>query len=85
MKDKILLALQHKALTNEELAGALEVVDDANEYVRNLYLLTQESLIQKHPVMDGCKTCACHITYKWRLTYKGRQHLNETLQPKETT
>ena len=84
MRNQIIKALEYKPLSNEELAVALGRQDDDNEYVRTLYLLTQEYLIQKYPVTDGCKTCACHISYKWRLTLKGRQHLNENIKPKET-
>lgn len=78
MRDKILASLEHKPLSNEELAEALGRMDDDHDYVRELYLLTQESLIQRHPVTDGCKDCACHVTYKWRLTRDGRKQLNET-------
>lgn len=78
MREKILVSLEHKPLANEELAAALGRMDDDSDYVRELYLLTQESLIQRSPVSEGCKTCACHVTYKWRLTREGRKHLNET-------
>ena len=84
MREKILEALEHRALSQQELANSVGVMDDAHELMQALYHLNEESLIVKHPIMDGCKTCACHVTYKWRLTYKGRQLLNETLKQNET-
>lgn len=78
-RDKILQALYVQALNQQELAAAIEVADDAHEFVKALYHLNQESLIVKHPIFEGgCKTCACGITYKWRLTLSGRNHLNKT-------
>lgn len=77
MREKILVSLEHKPLSNEELAAALGRMDDDSDYVRELYLLTQESLIEQKAVSEGCKTCACHVTYKWRLTRDGRKQLNE--------
>lgn len=76
MRNRILEALENRALSQQELANSIGVEDDAHELMQNLYHLNQEALIAKHPIMDGCKTCACHVTYKWRLTYKGRQLLN---------
>jgi hypothetical protein len=39
-------------------------------------LRDQKSWIVKHPVIGGgCKTCACSITYSWRLSLSGRQEL----------
>ena len=85
MRNRIIAALEHKALHNEQLAEALGIMDDDSELVRNLYTLTQEYLIQKHPIMEGgCKTCACNITYKWRLTLSGRQYLNEKINHNRT-
>jgi hypothetical protein len=78
-RNKILQALEVRALNQQELAASIGVEDDAHEYVEALYHLNQESLIVKHPIFDGgCKTCACGITYKWRLTLSGRNHLNKT-------
>lgn len=84
MKNEILEALEHRALSQQELANSIGVEDDAHELMKALYHLNEESLIVKHPIMDGCKTCACHVTYKWRLTFAGRQYLNENIKPKET-
>lgn len=76
MKSEILKALEIRALSQKELATSVGVEDDAHEFVKALYELNQESLINKHPIIDGgCKTCACGITYKWRLTIKGRTEL----------
>lgn len=84
MRDRVLAALEYRALSQEELANSVGVEDDAHELMQALYHLNAESLIVKHPITDGCKTCACHITYKWRLTYAGRQYLNENLKQEET-
>lgn len=79
MRNKILRALEIRAQGQQELAASVEVMEDAHEFVKALYHLNQESLIVKHPIIDGgCKTCACGITYKWRLTFSGRNHLKET-------
>lgn len=78
MKEKILQALEHRALSQQELANALSIEDDAHELMKALYELTQEYLIHKHPIIDGgCKTCACHVSYKWRLTISGRNKLRK--------
>lgn len=77
-RNKILQALEFRPLNQQELATSIGVTEDAHEFVKALYHLNQESLIVKHPIMDGCKTCACHVTYKWRLTISGRNHLKET-------
>lgn len=81
MKDKIMAALEIRALSQAELATSVEVGEDAHEFVKALYELNQDSMIVKHPIIDGgCKTCACGVTYKWRLTIKGRQELNDARQ-----
>ena len=81
MKEKILQALEIRALSQKELATSVEVEDDAHELVKALYELNQDSLIVKHPIIDGgCKTCACGVTYKWRLTFKGRKELEDVRQ-----
>lgn len=86
IKNKILEALENRALTQRELANSLGVMDDAHEFVEALYHLNQESLINKHPIIEGgCKTCACGVTYKWRLTFAGRKHLQQSLNPNEAT
>jgi len=85
MRQKILRALENKALNQQELADSVGVMDDAHEFVEALFHLNQESLVTKHPIMDGCKTCACHVTYKWRLTFAGRKHLQDTLQTNEAS
>ena len=75
-RNKILQALEVHALNQQELATSIGVGDDDHEFVKALYHLNQESLIVKHPIFDGgCKTCACGITYKWRLTLSGRNRL----------
>lgn len=85
IRDQIVEALEHRALSQADLANSLQVQDDAHEFVKALYELNQESLIVKHPIIDGgCKTCACGVTYKWRLTFAGREHLNKNLKTKET-
>jgi len=85
MRQKILEVLETRALNQQELAAAVGVMDDAHELVEALYHLNQESLITKHPIMEGgCKTCACGVTYKWRLTFAGRKHLQD-LKPQEAT
>lgn len=71
-------ALEIRALSQQELATSVGVQDDAHEFVKALYELNQESIINKHPIIDGgCKTCACGVTYKWRLTIKGRTELRK--------
>jgi Fe-S cluster assembly iron-binding protein IscA len=79
IRNKILQALEMRAQAQQELAASVEVTEDAHEFVKALYHLNQESLIVKHPIIDGgCKTCACGITYKWRLTLSGRNYLKQT-------
>lgn len=81
MKSNILQALENRALSQKELATSVGVEDDAHEFVKSLYELNQEYLINKHPIIEGgCKTCACGVTYKWRLTIKGRTELNNARQ-----
>ncbi len=85
MREQILQALEIRALSQKELATSVGVEDDSHEFVKALYELNQESLINKHPIIEGgCKTCACGVTYKWRLTISGRlklkaQHDEEAL------
>ena len=75
---QILQALQAKSLSTRELSEALgsPIHDDFN---RALHVLKAEkSWITKHPVIgDGCKNCACSVTYVWRLTISGRLHMRE--------
>lgn len=86
MRQKILEALENRALSQQELANSLGVMDDAHEFVESLYHLNQESLIVKHPIIEGgCKTCACGVTYKWRLTFAGRMHLQQSPKHNEAT
>lgn len=80
MRKQILEALESRALSQEELTHSLNVQDDDHEFVKALYELNQESLINKHPIMDGCKACACHVSYKWRLTFAGRRELTNVRQ-----
>lgn len=75
LKTKILLAIRYKALFHADLLLAVEVQE--SELSKALYELTQEYLVNKHPVVTGCKNCACMQTFVWRLTLKGRQHLEE--------
>lgn len=77
LQQKILVALSFKPLSNEELAAAMGMLDDAKEFKHALYWLQeQEHLILKHPVIGGgCKMCACEVTFKWGLTMSGRQSL----------
>jgi hypothetical protein len=85
IRDQVLQALEIRALSTQELATSIGMEDDAHEYVEALYHLNQESLIVKHPIIDGgCKTCACGVTYKWRLTFAGRKHLQDN-KPQEAT
>lgn len=80
MKNKIMEALDIRALSQKELATSLGIEDDAHEFVKALYELNGEYLITKHPIMDGCKACACGVTYKWKLTIKGRSELRNANQ-----
>ncbi len=75
LEQKILQTLEHNPLSTDELLSKLGV--SAHELNQALYQLGDQKMwVKKHPVFgDGCKTCACSITYSWRLTFSGRQEL----------
>jgi hypothetical protein len=75
---QILQALQAKPLSTRELSEALgsPIHGDFNQALH--VLRTQKYWIAKQPVFSGgCKTCACGVTYAWRLTISGRAQLRE--------
>jgi predicted ArsR family transcriptional regulator len=74
LDSRILQLLQLKALSLSEIAESLEV--SPTEVRKALYVLKEKYLVQKHPVISGgCKSCACMQTFVWRLTFAGRQHI----------
>ena len=77
LEQKILKALEHKALSTDELSlhlGSEVTLDQINHAL--YFLREQKSWVVKHPVVGGgCKTCACSISYVWRLSLSGRQEL----------
>jgi hypothetical protein len=80
LEDKIIRALEWKSLAQEELAASVGGTSlDVNELDRVLYILAnQKYWIQHHGVIgSGCKSCACSVSYVWRLTRAGRDALNE--------
>lgn len=78
LEQKILQILEVKALSKEELLQRLGSDVSENQLAHALYLLgDQKGLVQKHPVIGGgCTTCACNISYLWRLTFSGRKELS---------
>lgn len=77
LEQKILQALETKALSNDELLKQLGEDVTSNQLSNALYQLgDQKGWVQKHPVFGGgCKTCACSVSYLWRLTFSGRREL----------
>jgi hypothetical protein len=77
LEQKILQALEHRPLSTDELASHLGAEVSTHSLDEALYQLREQKYwIAKHPVISGgCKTCACGITYSWRLTFSGRQQL----------
>lgn len=77
LNHRILQALEFRPLSDAELSNHLGSEVSSNELSNALYQLKeQKSWIVKHPVIGGgCKTCACSITYTWRLSLSGRQEL----------
>jgi hypothetical protein len=74
---QVLQALEARALSKEELWEQLNTKMNAAELSNAIYQLSEQKyLIQKHPIIGGgCKTCACSISYVWRLTFSGRAEL----------
>jgi len=77
LNHRILQALELRPLSDSELVNHLGSEVNAEDIGKALYVLReQKSWIVKHPVIGGgCKTCACSITYSWRLSLSGRQEL----------
>lgn len=76
---RILQALEHKPLPVEELGASLSDLSfTQNELDQVLFqLVNQKYWIQHHGVVGGgCKTCACSVSYVWRLSRAGREELN---------
>lgn len=73
---KILQALFQQPLSDEELVKQTGL--DEQKLFEELYQLrTQKMLIDKHQVISGgCTNCACSVSYKWRLTFSGRQEVS---------
>lgn len=75
---RIIQELELRPLSTEELSNHLGADVSTHSLNEALYRLReQKSWIAKHPVFGGCKTCACSVTYLWRLTLTGRQALNQ--------
>jgi hypothetical protein len=76
VEQKILRALESHPLSDAELIVHLGSEVSLQELDNALYQLREQKMwVTKHPVMGGCKTCACSITYSWRLTFSGRSEL----------
>lgn len=77
LEHQILQALELRPLSDEELSNHLGPEVATHSLNTALYNLREQRMwIAKHPVIDGgCKTCACGISYKWRLTMSGRGEL----------
>lgn len=82
LQQKILQALEHRALATDELLNHLDPKPSDQDLQFALYeLREQKKWIDKHPIIGGgCKDCACQITYKWRLTFAGRRELANHVQ-----
>lgn len=77
LEHKILEALELRPLSTAELVNRLQghSIDEVNAALYQLR--EQKYMIEKHPVIGGgCRTCACSVTYAWRLTIKGRKELS---------
>lgn len=76
LERQILEALEYRPLSLEEL---LHVLPEAasQDIQKSLYELSEQKMwVVKLPAIGGgCKTCACEVTFKWRLTIGGRQQL----------
>jgi hypothetical protein len=77
LEQRILQALGPRALSTEELSSQLGSEVSSDDISKALFhLREQKSWVVKHPVFgDGCKTCACSVSYVWRLSLSGRQEL----------
>lgn len=77
LEQKILQALGQRPQSTEELANHLGSEVSPDDIGKALFhLREQKSWIIKHPVIGGgCKTCACSVSYVWRLSISGRQEL----------
>ncbi len=77
LEQKILKALEIRSLSTDELSNHLGPEVSIDQINNALYQLReQKSWVVKHPVMGGgCKTCACSVSYVWRLSLSGRQEL----------
>lgn len=77
LEEKILRALELRPLSTDELANHLGSEVSLDQINAALYQLReQKGLVVKHPVIGGgCKTCACSVSYVWRLSLSGRQEL----------
>lgn len=74
---QVMGALVTKPLSTEDLVVALAPTTEG-EVKSALYQLTQTYHVIKHPVIgDGCRNCACQVSYAWRLTLKGRQAISQ--------
>ncbi len=74
---RLLVVLEQKPLPVEEVVKQMAPMVES-EVKTLLYQLDKKYLIVKQPIIGGgCKTCACDVTYAWRLTFKGRQCLSK--------
>ena len=77
LEQRILQALGQHSQSTDDLTKHLGSEVSPDDLGKALYhLREQKSWIVKHPVIgDGCKTCACSVSYVWRLSISGRQEL----------
>jgi len=80
LEQQILKALAKSSASADELYLLVDPGITVQKFQEALYQLREQKFwVEKHPVIGGgCKTCACGISYVWRLTISGRQHLRET-------
>jgi hypothetical protein len=77
IEEQIIQALELRPLSQDELVHRLDATLTSGEINSALYQLSSQKMwIAKHGQVEGsCKTCACQIIYKYKLTYSGREAL----------
>jgi hypothetical protein len=76
IESQILIVLESRPLSGEEIVKYMPDVLAQDIQLALYRLRDQKMWIEKHPVISGgCTSCACGVTYKWRLTFSGRKEL----------
>jgi hypothetical protein len=80
VQEEIIKALELRPLSQEELVNRLDSTLTASQIDTAIYHLSSQKMwIVSHGQVEGsCKTCACSVTYKWKLTMSGREQLRKS-------